>query len=259
MPQRLPILGIGISVAVYLLTQLYIECTLTEWSAWGPCTDFEVLPSLSVAAAASAGVVRAVVIAVHRSVLSFPVEHLSRVPPMLGMCPYVALLFIIVSLMRFPKLLFPVAYLGNQPYRHVGSCVAVNMSTPCTCAHPLCALAISVENKTNKGSDQSHRHSRTCPSVCVYTRRIHPVIQICFATLTPGGTKAEACRLRRMRFRCRFLAAADLCLHHKGVSATALRRYKSRAHALVTASSLAGVHGPRATRPPKRSSAAERS
>ncbi len=74
-------IGIGISVAVYLLTQLYAECTLTEWSAWGPCTDFEVLKSLFVAA--SAGVVRAVAIAVHRSVLAVPVEDLSRVPLML--------------------------------------------------------------------------------------------------------------------------------------------------------------------------------
>ncbi len=75
--------GFGISVAVYLLTQPYAECTLTEWSAWGPCTDSEVLPSLFVATVVSAGVVRAVVIAVHRSVLAFPVEDLSRVPPML--------------------------------------------------------------------------------------------------------------------------------------------------------------------------------
>lgn len=62
----MPMFGI---VAFYVLTQLlYAECTLTEWSLWGPCTDFEVLASLFAAAAAVAGIVRAVVIAGHRSV-----------------------------------------------------------------------------------------------------------------------------------------------------------------------------------------------
>ena len=37
--QRLRMVVVGTSalaVAAYVLTQLYAECTLTEWSAWGP-------------------------------------------------------------------------------------------------------------------------------------------------------------------------------------------------------------------------------
>ncbi len=50
--QRLLMLTIGISVAAfYVRAQLYAECTLTEWSAWGPCTDSEVVRSLFLAAA----------------------------------------------------------------------------------------------------------------------------------------------------------------------------------------------------------------
>jgi hypothetical protein len=66
MLQLLRVMTIGISVlavAVYLGAQLYAECTLTEWSAWGPCTDSEVVPSLFAAAASVGAVMRAAAIA----------------------------------------------------------------------------------------------------------------------------------------------------------------------------------------------------
>ena len=51
------------AVVVYQGAQLYAECTLTEWSAWGPCTDSEVVPSLFAAAASVGAVISAAAIA----------------------------------------------------------------------------------------------------------------------------------------------------------------------------------------------------